>query len=927
MRPFLLTLLLLCASITANGKDVYTQSDIGAGGWLMSGAFHPTNGDILLLGTDVTGGIFRTDDGGLTWRPFNLGLQNTSEMDSMYVEDIIGVVEPEGAVAFYAATHAGIYRRAETDDAWDWMADDQRGQDTMIHWHNSDSNRTPISFSCIDWNGDNLLVAGAGRVRWKSNYENDYYPNIPATELRDEPHNDHSYFDTNTELCSLWVYDFDNTSREWTALVAPPDLDDGSGLGTVRDISVAKIFGQNYILAATTKGIYMHNYETGAWEDLSNNYFIDMINGAAVESLNYRTHLTAWSIHVTQRGTIYAAMQGINNENASGVYRILNGANSPTGVWTWVGSGQNILPQSKTMWELGQTPAIGTDPGNAAFIYLSVVDGIGDDPDILYLGDRQKTHGFFRGSQPDSYYDEGGAFSPLNATWTSLVCIHSGTLYPSDFQLGWVERKYGIQILFHPIVFPADPTRIAAQFNCRVHISNNSGDQWEQIYTNQDGNAWQSRGYNEHCIRGITHMSDGRTVFGVGDMGTFISSDNTASSYSLLLPEISSSSEPKDNKLIWSNSDSMHVRPNWRGDGRDALFINFSDTVSPNRYGKLFFYREPELPGGQPEWFNITATLEEYLGSDDKLEKYIFGEFTFSNDETCFLTYIKYESVINGPRAEYGVLRGVFVTEDPVMKWRWEKVNDGLPDRKLEIVKPNCTDILCHNHIEQRIFLTIRRVGELPPNGQGGGLYMLPSPWAPTWQTVHDPDNPNIFDDVRDFHCLAQSQDGTRLYAGTRGRSGAGIGTVLKCNDPTAPMVSSNWEIMANSEGYFPFGFSDERPFWIDDRGWSDQVLEERFTHVSSIAVDPDNVNDIYITLLCEKGFMKQEGLWRYRSDLTDWFHQSLDEDFYGMGMRDVEFNPYVPGQMFFGTTGQGLYFNSVQPDPIDPPPPPPNNK
>ena len=165
----------------------FFASDVGGGGWMHSGTFHPRDPDVILIGSDMTGEVFRTDDSGESWYPWNEGLPNWDHA-SRYVEDLIGVVEPDGTVAFYAATHGGICRAPE-DGTWDCKVDDQPTDGngfvdpalSLVYWRLNDGfsdtryHREPISFSCLDWNGENLIAAGAGRVRWNQTYETQNY--------------------------------------------------------------------------------------------------------------------------------------------------------------------------------------------------------------------------------------------------------------------------------------------------------------------------------------------------------------------------------------------------------------------------------------------------------------------------------------------------------------------------------------------------------------------------------------------------------------------------------------------------------------------------------------------------------------------------------------------------------------------------------
>ena len=162
------------------GKD-YVGSEqaggVGGGGGLHAGAYHPTNPDVLLMGADVSG-VYRSEDNGLNWFSWNEGLPNPEEGFSHYIEDI-HALSMGGFTGFYAATYGGIYRRADTGEAWelttpvpDYAYD---VNDTSYGWH-----AQPVPFACLDDDGDNsLLVAGAGRVRWNKPYETSYYPGLP----------------------------------------------------------------------------------------------------------------------------------------------------------------------------------------------------------------------------------------------------------------------------------------------------------------------------------------------------------------------------------------------------------------------------------------------------------------------------------------------------------------------------------------------------------------------------------------------------------------------------------------------------------------------------------------------------------------------------------------------------------------------------
>ena len=56
MRTTLLLIIAVLIPVPSMGEMYWSDTDVGGGGWLQSGTFHPTNPDIIIIGTDVTGG-------------------------------------------------------------------------------------------------------------------------------------------------------------------------------------------------------------------------------------------------------------------------------------------------------------------------------------------------------------------------------------------------------------------------------------------------------------------------------------------------------------------------------------------------------------------------------------------------------------------------------------------------------------------------------------------------------------------------------------------------------------------------------------------------------------------------------------------------------------------------------------------------------
>src|SRR5206468_2178987 len=102
----------------------------------------PTGNDVIALavvpgvpgsayaGTIDRGGIFKTIDGGVSWRPVNRGLIS-SEYAYAYFPSINAIlVDPRNSDTVYVATNEGAFR--STDAAMNWEPINQGMLDTVV---------------------------------------------------------------------------------------------------------------------------------------------------------------------------------------------------------------------------------------------------------------------------------------------------------------------------------------------------------------------------------------------------------------------------------------------------------------------------------------------------------------------------------------------------------------------------------------------------------------------------------------------------------------------------------------------------------------------------------------------------------------------------------------------------------------------------
>ena len=804
----------------------FTATGVGGGGWLHSGAILPGDSDVIVIGSDVAG-VYRTDDFGSSWTPWNEGLYNSDDTRTHQVEDLIGV-ELDNWEGFYAATMGGIYRRDEGDN-WECTTD----PDDYSYKCGSDS--AAIPFTCLDWDGDSLLVAGAGRT-WP---KGDYSESVEYEEG--------AYPACENGQYSVWTLDLTDTSASWEA-------DTETEYGTARDISVAVIGGDTLIAVGTHDGIYLK--ESGDWSSIAGSLYED--------------DLTCWSLHLTERGTLYAAMERAGEGCTTGVYMLFDVTSDS--VWSYVDDGAVIEPNGKSMKQIGALTWVHP-------IFLSVWEGHDSTPDILWLG-CWSSKGLFRGIQ--EYHSDSLCH------WQNKVYSHGDppTCYYRDsndtqqnLDPGWISMV-GTAAGTHPILAPSDSTKLALQVTSRMHVSSTRGDSWTQAYTTETYSGsgfWYSKGYNELCVHDLAVMGDGRVLESTGDYGLFRSSDEDMDYWEhLATPGTAPNMETRSIQVLGSNI--YVVAGNGYLGGHNALYKISSGDV----------------------WSLITTDLADPT-------HYKFSDFLFVDANTCFIAYRKYSGAVDTASTTigFGVLKGTYdeMAPDP---WTWTEWSNGL----LAISSPcssNAIGVDLLDHPSGRIFMAAAHSKILFP-GQGdlvnvpGGIYKLDGPTDSTWELeIGGADS-----EWRDCRCLAQSTDGSVVYAGTRGSASSITGTVFKCSDPTSDPTTWTPLINTSTTGYH-FGF--ESPHYV---GWSEANANRWLTDVRALAVDTRDEDVIYVGLSRCATFPKQLGLWKYDPDaaLRTWKRLSKNTVFTGVGVHALltiaDGNDCM---LVVGTHGHELYY------------------
>ena len=868
---WLILCLLLVATQTARAVPVMNNKGMPGGGWLQAGCFHPADHNIMIVGGDACGSIYRTDDFGATWDLWNSGLQNNDWEDTQYVDDLQAVTLANGVVKFYAATHGGVYSRENTDTyPWHWStsyAYNDTARYPLAYFSTADTwmpHRQAISFACLDWDGGSYLYAGAGRVRYNNDsYETSNYPGCDIYRTRTGCI-DSTY--------AVWKLNINAYPSKWMPMRASKTF------GAIRDISVARIANQDYVAVAARNGIFLKRPTSASWDNLSDNYLlVDRPGGSVSRPLPYGappdSELSGWSIHLTQRGDLYVAMCKHRGALPSGVYCIHGVTGDPTAVWHYADD-NIVMPEFGTdMYGLAQTGRNGYIP---QFVYMTVDEQ--PSQDVIYLGDRQTYLGLFRG------INSLDAESFEAVSWASKVRGGDGNWMPVSFadEVGWLT-KYGSNVIFHPMLFEGDGSYLAMQLNSRFHVSSDAGDTWVNAYCGGSEGEWTNRGYSQLRAEHIAFQPDGRCLFTAADFGLFRSTDGSQGAYEWLMPEFGTCTAT-NNLINDPEAYDVEVRPNWRGSGYDGIFVTFTEFAqSTAEISKLMMCREPTGQGR--EWIN----LSQWAPSP---QNYRYYDFTFVNDDLLFVVYRHFPNRACGLfRVEYNSGTG---------QWDWSDATWNLDDVMAygdSVLVDMPQDILHNSYNGSRVFLACYRSA----NDSSGGVWMLTDYAAGPWTRVFFGNGSNM---QRCFVSLAQAANGSRLYAGASGMEGA-HGGVVKCSNPAAATTAGNWSVLNNASG---FSWYDDPPIWQSDLN-PPVDLGKRGIRVQCMAVHPSYPDYVYVGMETQ-GFSQCEGIWAVNG--TSWNWASRYEPYNGPYPCELTFNPYVQGQLLMGTHGTGLWRNGV---------------
>ncbi len=879
-------------------------------------------------------GVFRTDNGGSNWEPWNRGLitERPTVLDQVgYVQDLIIVRRNGGPEECYAATLGGIFKAVDKG-SWERDTVGSKYQHDYTKLQYGDGGQplldASIPFSCFAYCGGDILYAGAGSNRtsyaidnWKG-AEVERYPSLgDYTKCSNYQYCrfDDSYYGSNNQY-TVWVKNLNSSASDaWEPLI-PTVGDPGDGLnthGAARDISVTSIDGITYLVVSTLQGVWLYINNNSIWIEtkLSDNALYNDIGNYSTEY--YRDELLCWNVYITKRGVIYASMNAIRfdgdfPEYPGGVYRMfLFPIAAGEGMkWFWVGNdaaidnGEELPPPAlhRSMSYVGRDTIrvkCGAElhyPTGKTTWVMNVIEGTDSNPDIILLGSRKSSdYSLIRGVQPYAAQSDPEGL----ATWKCRVFRSGGVDYMYDtpglpavpLSVGHLNF-WGSQTIFQPVVFnPVQSGSVSqneipalVQFNGMVHRSNDAGLTWGNVYCDWEVNGWRGRGYEEMQIHDLDFYSDGRVIEAAQDDGIYSS---TGASHPSWIRHSTPAGIPQGTPrsgtgvAVWSDSPVGELILATIGSytANDILCMYYPGLVAP----------------GSMQVISLSEVLPSPVGIHD---------IEFTSPGICFATY-KYK---DGSNFVYGVIRGIWDYNNNA--WVWARVDNNLTFTTSSSIDDIDNVVMDLEYMEgtNRLFCA---TGDTPK------LFMLESPTSTVWTQV-----PGEWDNLEDYSIHEMSsctQSGLHVLVLAASPNANGIdgtveewsgqpGIIYRTENAEAAIGQIIWSVIQQPEAIS----SDESP------------------KIQTVAISPYdptviyfgiNIKGLHVPEMTNIGCLHSNtGLWKLDidGDAGQWTHtwtyelsQTMAE---GIVVEDIAFNPFVQGQLVIATGGQGLYYSQLPP-------------
>lgn len=838
---------------------------IGGGGQIHANAMMPNDPTKIMLGMDNQTATF-TPDFGDTFKIRHRGIAQYEIGEFDYGSDVIGINNSyfEG---FIITTFGGVFKTSLASTVWDAMTP---GEDGYWYSYGTGTKDALIPWNSVEWDGNDFVVLGAGKVRFGSEsagtYQGSVYPDGTSYTQNDCPLGDYS----------VWRYDFSDDIPS-----VEPFYQFGE-IGDVHDIDVEVISGDTIVVAATYEGLYYYDSSTGNVTNISGK---DVNNSnetyTGTFSINGHTDHLFTSVELTSRGVLYV---GVENRNrsilpSSGIYKV-HDIQTSSDDFEWCGDGTNIDVINISAWEYGcgsNTPTVDYD---AVLTYITVDEGTGAEADTLYCvirydyGDNTAGNvqiGLMKAASPYERTYQQESWDPK--FWnnyglaTDGVSIEGGT--------GWADlASWGAETTVPALVQDyGDSTYVTFHANGMYFTSVDGGENWKNVYTTElDGQDYyyRSNGYSQSIVgqaANATETFDNRLMISQADHGLKITNDENwdyfrpmqsyglASSfpdeYLALVTWQPMTADSSGTTILRRNDGGTYDLPmtigecwaiaggpivkatNWNGTGRDALIAATGDIIGFDGAGRIHVYFD-EDDDGTWEWESSEPTAEYILPQkfthdamywdDENRVLWVASRFWGPWEDAGDVNYVYSRTVT----PTLNVVS--YLTYDDNNGWDGPyHVWDGLPtDEYISPIKP--TGI---TKIGDYVFVSIDLIF-------GGVWYYDTNDGASgSWTKVVGGTGNNI--SQRDITSLAK--DGSTLWAGSSGYLNyGGDGGLYVC--PDAANHPDVWVQVSNLDNNtLALDGLDSPGYVLQQRFGTDElVLNRRMTSIPSIYIDSNDM-------------------------------------------------------------------------------------
>lgn len=955
LTTILLMLLLISLAMPAALRAA-TEVQIGPGvaGQLHALAYDPDDADhkTIYAGGDNFG-VYRTVDHGQTWHPWNAGMEQDWPMRTSYVDDILVVPEdPSNPVlpsGIYAATFGGILYRGGEFDTWHHQTVDLVYHDGLMEDHGG-----AIPFACLAFDEQtNMLFAGAGRARKKSNYNQPIYPETGAQG---------EY--------SLWCKDLDASAgdpfEDWTPV---QDIGTDGNVGTVRQIGIVTRPGRpSRLVLASSQGIYIQGPGRSGWQRIW-----DPEGLPASDWPGWSRN--AWAVAVGGAGRLYAITTYLEDGSKPAVWWITpssSGVDYQYGTnWNRLGisTEYKVLPQDQMRW----SEILAADEADLYSLTVVPSESI-DDEEVFVgmIGSRVKEYnGYFR------YGTYRLASGQTDRNWVNFVHVDTRngssqdffdfyyTDYSTDasesvtFDPGWL-RQYWLMSTVPLIYHPDDHSR---KFVAGFHIPLITGDgdaaagTWTQRYCDLESGSpeqgyYASRGLNEMSPRSVAFTDLGEMVIGCGDFQAFLATDATGTAFRDMDPFYTGNSEGTDIEVL---GDDIYVLRGAAGQygggvaGNSHSKHSFGFEVDVNdssgyrsRQQHVIARFDPnltELDGTDGfHWRFISRAFDGLPGvpqaTDNVGPPYDVTDIEAVDDTTMFAALAWNDG---GPAAL--VVKGTLSDG----AWTWQPWWKPVPavDERCRIVEmrhlPGSRRLLVVTDMATTTVVTIDVDHVEFPSA--------PYQTATTWLSHDDmSDHPDFGQTHRltmsllNLRTVQVDPTGRWVYLTSNGQHNryqyehwcANVLRVAVPEDGSVP-AAEDWELLLNrhdngikTQGIsFPSISGD---YWPDSWGTALTKIAETLPRINALAIHPQNPRRVFIgiravTPATDESFHPFNGVWEFTPDegVGQWnqiYPQGTNEP--SKGVNVLAFLPDDSQRMVAGVFGQGFYrLEGVAPSPL----------